>query len=323
MIMTVVQALNNALQQEMQSDERVLILGEDVGRNGGVFRVTDGLWQKFGEKRVIDTPLAEGAIAGVSIGLAASGFRPVAELQFDGFSYPALDQLVNHAARIRTRSRGRFTCPLVVRFPYSGGIHAPEHHSDSPEAYFVHTPGLKVVIPATPYDAKGLLVSAIRDPDPVVFMEPKRIYRSVKEDVPEDSYTSPLGEARVVKEGSDITLIAYGSMLHAALQAADAVRGRYAAEVIDLRTLSPLDTETVVRSAKKTGRVVVVHEAPRTCGFGAELAAVIEEKALLSLEAPIARVTGYDTVMPLYRLEQFYLPDAQRINRAIETTMSF
>ncbi len=322
-LMNMVSAINLALQQEMEKDERVMVLGEDVGRNGGVFRVTEGLWQKFGESRVIDTPLAETAIAGVSIGLAVYGFRPVAEIQFEGFSYSALDQLINHAARIRTRSRGRFACPLVVRFPYSGGIHAPEHHSDSPEVYFAHTPGLKVVVPSAPYDAKGLLLSAIRDPDPVVFMEPKKIYRAVKEDVPEEEYMVPIGKARVVKEGSDASVFAYGSMLHVAVQAAEQLKGKYSVEVIDLRTLSPLDTEAVINSVKKTGRAVVVHEAPRSCGFGAEISATINEKALLSLEAPVLRVTGFDAMMPLYKLENYYLPNAERIAKAIEKVMSF
>lgn len=322
MLLNIVQAINLALRQEMERDPKVLVLGEDVGVNGGVFRVTEGLLQKFPE-RVIDTPLAELALAGCSIGLAVYGFKPVAEIQFDGFSYSTLDQMINHAGRIRSRSRGRFHAPMVLRVPYSGGIHAPEHHSESPEAYFVHTPGIKVVVPSTPYEAKGLLVSSIRDPDPVVFLEPKKIYRAMKEDVPEGDYTIPLGKARIAKEGSDVTIFAYGSMLHVALQAVESVKDKYSVEVVDLRTLSPLDIETVLESVKKTGRCVIVHEAPMSCGVGAELAALLSDRDILYMRAPIVRITGFDTPMPLYKLENYYLPNAERVVSGIEKVMQF
>src|ERR1043166_3432004 len=253
--LTMVEAINLALKQEMEKDPRALILGEDVGKNGGVFRATQGLFDIFGETRVVDTPLSESAIVGVAIGMAVYGLRPIAEIQFEGFIYASMEQLANHAGRIRTRTRGRYECPLVVRMPYGGGIRAPEHHSDSNEAYFVHTPGLKVVIPSTPYEAKGLLIAAIRDPDPVIFMEPKRVYRSVREEVPEDEYVIPLNDARVVTEGSDITLITYGAMLHITLQAAKLMADKgISSEIIDLRTLSPLDNEAIVESVKKTKR---------------------------------------------------------------------
>lgn len=322
--LTMVEAINLGLRQEMERDPRVVVLGEDVGKNGGVFRVTQGLYEKFGDGRAVDTPLSESAIVGVSIGMAAYGFRPVAEIQFEGFIYAAMEQLISHASRIRTRSRGRYQCPLVVRVPYGGGIRAPEHHSESNEALLAHTPGLKVVVPSTPYEAKGLLVSAIRDPDPVIFMEPKRVYRAVKEEVPEEEYTIPLGQARVATEGKDITLIAWGAMLQPTLKAAALMgeRGIHC-EVIDLRTLSPLDTHTIIESVKKTKRAVIVHEAPRSCGLGAELIARINERALLYLEAPVERVTGYDTVMPLPKLEQYYLPNVERVAEAIGRVMSF
>lgn len=322
--LTMVEAINRALKQEMERDPRVLVLGEDVGKNGGVFRVTQGLYEQFGEARVVDTPLSESGIVGVSIGMAAYGLRPVAEIQFEGFAYAALEQLISHASRIRTRSRGRYHCPLVVRIPYGGGIRAPEHHSESNEALLVHTPGLKVLAPSTPYEAKGLLVSAIRDPDPVIFMEPKRVYRAIKEEVPEEEYSIPIGECRIVTEGEDVTLIAWGAMLQPTLKAGAVMAERgVRTEVIDLRTLSPLDTETIMESIKKTKRAVIVHEAPRTCGLGAELAARINEKALLYLEAPVERVTGFDTIMPLPKLEQYYLPNAERVTEAIDRVMSF
>jgi len=322
--LNVVQAVNLALRQEMAKDPRLVLLGEDVGRNGGVFRATEGLLAQFGEGRVVDTPLSESAIVGVAIGMAAYGLIPVAEIQFQGFIYGAMEQLISHAARIRTRSRGRYHCPLVVRTPYGGGIHAPEHHSESMEALFVHTPGLKVVVPSTPYETKGLLISAIRDPDPVIFLEPAKVYRAIKEEVPEDEYSIPLGVARVALEGSDVTLIAWGAMLQPALRAAQLVQEKgVRAEVIDLRTLSPFDTETVIESVKKTKRVVIVHEAPRTCGLGAELVARINEEALLYLEAPVERVTGFDTVIPFPKMEHYYLPNAQRVVRAIERVMGF
>jgi len=322
--LTLVEAINLALKQEMERDPSVLILGEDVGKNGGVFRVTQGLLDQFGDKRVVDTPLSESAIVGAAIGLAVYGLKPIAEIQFEGFSFACMEQLVSHASRLRTRTRGRYQCPLVVRIPYGGGIRAPEHHSDSNEAYFVHTPGLKVVVPSTPHEAKGLLTSAIRDPDPVIFMEPKRVYRSLREEVPDDEYLIPLDQARVVTEGSDVTLVAWGAMLQVTLQAAKLMADKgISAEVIDLRTLSPLDSNTIVESVKKTKRAVVVHEAPRRCGVGAEIVARINEIALVYLEAPVERVTGFDTVMPLPKLEKFYLPDAGRVVQAIDRVMNF
>jgi pyruvate dehydrogenase E1 component beta subunit len=321
---TVVEAINLALQQEMTNDPSVLLLGEDIGKDGGVFRVTQGLIEQFGEKRVVDTPLSESAIVGLAIGLAVYGLKPIAEIQFEGFSFAAFEQLSCHASRIRTRTRGRYHCPLVVRVPYGGGIRAPEHHSDSNEAHFVHIPGLKVVIPSSPYEAKGLLLSAVRDPDPVVFMEPKRIYRALREDVPDEEYSIPLDRARIVTEGNDVTLIAWGAMLHVTLQAAKSMADKgISAEVIDLRTLSPLDHDTLIESVKKTKRAVVVHEAPRTCGLGAEIVARINEMALVYLEAPVERVTGFDTVMPLPKLEKLYLPDVGRVVRAIDRVMNF
>ncbi|MGH7827527.1 MAG: alpha-ketoacid dehydrogenase subunit beta [Candidatus Binatia bacterium] len=322
--LTMVEAINRALKQEMEKDPRVLMLGEDVGKNGGVFRVTQGLCDIFGETRVIDTPLSESAIVGVAIGMAAYGLRPVAEIQFEGFVYAAMEQLVNHAGRIRTRTRGRYQCPLVVRLPYGGGIRAPEHHSDSNEAYFVHTPGIKVVAPSTPYEAKGLLIAAIRDPDPVIFMEPKKVYRSLREEVPEEEYIIPIGEARLVSEGTDITLITWGAMLQPTLQATALMeKSGTSAEVLDVRTLSPLDIETIVDSVKKTHRAVVVHEAPASCGVGAEIVARINERALVHLEAPVERVTGFDTVMPLPKLEKYYLPNAERVVEAVNRVVNF
>ena len=321
--LTIVQAVAFALKQEMERDPKVIVLGEDVGRNGGVFRATEGLYEEFGENRVIDTPISESSIVGTAIGLALYGFKPVAEIQFDGFLYPALDQLMSHVGRIRTRSRGRFTVPLVIRVPYGGGIRAPEHHSDSPEAHLVHTPGIKVVTPSTPYDTKGLLISAIRDPDPVVFLEPKRIYRAIRADVPEEEYVVPIGKAKIVREGDDVTMVSWGSMMRPAIEAAEEVRDKTSVEVIDLRTLSPMDLETVTKSVEKTGRVVIVHEAPKTCGVGAELVASITEKVFLSLEAPVERVTGFDVPFPLFKLEKYYLPDTQRISKAIEKISSF
>ena len=322
--LTLVEAINLALKQEMERDPSVLILGEDVGKDGGVFRVTQGLLEQFGDKRVVDTPLSESAIVGAAIGLAVYGLKPIAEIQFEGFSFACMEQLVSHASRLRTRTRGRYQCPLVVRIPYGGGIRAPEHHSDSNEAYFVHTPGLKVVVPSTPHEAKGLLTAAIREPDPVIFMEPKRIYRSLREEVPDEEYLIPLDQARVVTEGSDVTLVAWGAMLQVTLQAAKLMADKgISAEIIDLRTLSPLDTGTIIESVKKTKHAVVVHEAPRRCGVGAEIVARINEMALVYLEAPVERVTGFDTVMPLPKLEKFYLPDAGRVVQAIDRVMNF
>ncbi len=319
-----VEAINRGLMEEMERDPSVMVLGEDVGKEGGVFRVTDGLQSKFGAQRVMDTPLAESGIVGVALGLAVKGFKPVAELQFMGFLPPALDQLISHISRIRNRSRGRYTCPMVVRMPYGGGIHAPEHHSESIEAMLAHIPGIKVVIPSTPNDAKGLIVSAIRDPDPVVFCEPKRIYRAIKEEVSDEEYTVPIGEASVVREGNDVTVISWGAMVREVLRAAEMVKeGGINAEVIDLRTISPMDHEAIMASVKKTGRAVIVHEAARTCGLGAEIIARINEKAILSLEAPVERVTGFDTVFPLYKMEHHYLPSPERIVRGIRKVMAF
>ncbi len=319
-----VEAINLALREELERDGRVVILGEDVGKEGGVFRVTDGLQQKFGGERVIDTPLAELGIVAVAFGMAVYGIRPVAEIQFEGFLYPCLDQINNHLGRIRNRSRGRFTCPLVIRVPYGGGIHAPEHHSDSPEAILAHIPGIKVVIPSTPYEAKGLVLSSIRDPDPVIFMEPKRIYRAIREEVPEGDYTLPLGKARLVQEGKDVTVVAWGAMVREALNAAEQLRGdKIDLEIIDLRTISPIDAETIVTSIRKTGRGVIVHEAPKTCGLGAEIIALINEKAFLSLQAPIERVTGFDIPVPLMKTEHYYLPNPKRIVMAVKKVMSF
>lgn len=321
--MNMIQALNDALKVEMRRDDRVVILGEDVGVLGGVFRVTVDLLEEFGSDRVMDTPLSEGGIIGTAIGMAIYGLRPVPEIQFADFIYPAFDQIVNEMAKFRYRSGGQYTCPMVVRTPYGGGIRGGHYHSQSNEAYFIHTPGLKVVTPSNPYDAKGLLLSAIRDDDPVIFMEPKRIYRAAKGEVPEGDYTVPLGKAKVVREGRHVTVISYGAMLHDTMQAAEKAAGEgLQCEVIDLRTLLPLDTETIVNSVIKTGRCVVVHEAARTCGFGAEISAVLMEKAFLHLEAPVRRVTGYDTPFP-YTLEHYYLPDAHRILAAIRETAAF
>ncbi|APX97454.1 alpha-ketoacid dehydrogenase subunit beta [Natronorubrum daqingense] len=321
--LTLVEAVRDGLHTEMERDDDVLVMGEDVGKNGGVFRATEGLYEEFGDDRVVDTPLAESGIVGTAIGMAAYGMRPVAEMQFLGFIYPAFDQIVSHAARLRTRSRGRYTCPLVVRAPYGGGIRAPEHHSESSEAMFVHQPGLKVVMPSTPYDTKGLLTSAIRDPDPVIFLEPKLIYRAFREDVPTDSYEVPIGEAAVRREGSDISVYTWGAMTRPTLEAAENLEGEIDAEVIDLRTLSPLDEETIVESFKKTGRAAVVHEAPKTGGLGAEIAATLQEEALLYQEAPVERITGFDTPFPLYALEDYYLPEPARIEDGIRDAVGF
>ena len=319
--LTLVQAINLALIQEMERDERVLILGEDIGLNGGVFRVTEGLHKRFGGKRVVDTPLAESGIIGTSIGLAMAGLRPVPEIQFEGFLGPAYDQICSHAARMRTRTRGAMTVPLTIRIPVGGGIHAPELHSDSPESIYIHQPGLKVVMPSSPYDAKGLLISAIRDPDPVMFFEPKRIYRAFREEVPEDEYTLPLGKARVVCEGNEMTIVSWGASVVQCMHAIE--RGGRSIELIDLRTLYPFDMDAVEASVKKTGRCVIVHEAPKTCGFGAEIAARIMERCFLYLESPVQRVAGFDTIIPYYKLELDYMPDADRIARAIEETAAY
>ncbi|MFB6183899.1 MAG: alpha-ketoacid dehydrogenase subunit beta [Haloarculaceae archaeon] len=321
--LTLVQAVRDGLYGEMARDEDVLVMGEDVGENGGVFRATQGLIEEFGDQRVVDTPLAESGIVGTAIGMAAYGMRPVTEIQFMGFIYPAFDQIISHAARLRTRSRGRFTCPMVVRAPYGGGIRAPEHHSESKEAIFVHEPGLKVVIPSTPYDTKGLLASAIRDPDPVVFLEPKLIYRAFREDVPEGTYTVPLGEAAVRREGSDVSVFTWGAMTRPTMEAAENLAPEIDVEVVDLRTLSPLPEDAILESFEKTGRAVVVHEAPKTGGLAGEIIATIQEDALLYQEAPVTRVTGFDVPYPLYALEDYYLPEAERIEDGIREAVEF
>jgi pyruvate dehydrogenase E1 component beta subunit len=312
---TMAQAINLALTQEMERDDAVIVLGEDVGVDGGVFRITEGLLDRYGDTRVLDTPLAESAIAGVSIGMAAYGLKPVCEMQFSGFGYMAIHQLESHAARLRWRSRGRFSAAMVVRMPYGGGVRALEHHSESKEVYFAHTPGLKMVIPSGPRNARALLVSAIRDPDPVVFFEPKRIYRAFREEVPDEEETLPLGQARTVREGNDVTLVCYGAMLQPTLQAAEilAEEDGAEAEVIDLQTLSPLDDARFTGSVRRTGRAVVIHEAARSFGPGAEIVARLVEQSFWHLEAPVARVTGYDVPVPYFAREQFYLPDADRI----------
>lgn len=320
--LNMIQSINTALRDEMRRDERVIIFGEDVGVNGGVFRATDGLQREFGAERVIDTPLTEAGIVGAAIGMAMSGLRPVPEIQFVDFIYPAFDLIVNELAKMRYRTGGQYSAPVVIRAPYGGGIKGGHYHSQSPEAYFVHTAGVKVVIPSNPYDAKGLLLAAIRDPDPVLFFEPKKIYRTIRSEVPDDDFTIPLGKARVVRQGNDVTIFAYGAMLHTALEAVTRVENTISVEVVDLRTLLPFDIETIVSSVKKTGRVVILHEAPKTCGFGAELAAQIGERCLLSLEAPIERVCGPDTPFP-YTLEDLYLPDAERVGKAIEKVAAF
>ena len=318
------QAVNDALRQEMKRDSRVVVFGEDVGHEGGVFRATVDLQKEFGKDRCMDSPLAESAIVGVGIGMAINGMIPVVEMQFCGFVYPAFNQIISHVARMRNRSRGRYTLPMVIRMPYGGGIRALEHHSESPEAFFAHIPGLKVVIPSTPYDTKGLLAAAIRDEDPVIFLEPKRIYRAFKQEVPEEEYIIPIGKAKVVKEGEDITLISWGAMMRETLKAAELAEAKgIHAEVIDLRTIAPIDRETVINSVKKTGRVIIVHEAPKTGGIGGELMAIINEKAFLHLEAPPTRVTGFDTPFPLPRGEQHYLPSPERIMSKIQEVVNY
>jgi pyruvate dehydrogenase E1 component beta subunit len=323
-VMNLVQAVNDALRVEMRRDPRVVVFGEDVGHFGGVFRTTQGLQKEFGESRVFDSPLSETGIVGTAIGMAMNGLRPVPEIQFADYVYPALDQIVNEASKVRYRSGGDFSCPMVIRMPFGGGIRGGHYHSQSPETYFVHTPGVKVVVPSTPYDAKGLLISSIRDDNPVVFMEPKRVYRAAKGEVPEEDYIVEIGQAKVVRTGSDISVITYGAMVHAVLEAVEKAdeKDGISCEVIDLRTLLPFDIETILDSVERTGRAVIVHEAPRTCGFGAEIAAQICEKALLNLQAPILRVTGFDTPFP-YTLESDYLPNERRIRHALLKTMRF
>ena len=323
--LTMVQAINLALMQEMERDDDVLVLGEDIGVDGGVFRVTDGLLAKFGEQRVIDTPLAEGAIVGMAIGMAIYGLKPIPEIQFSGFSFQAFHQIENHAARYRARTRGRYHVQMVVRMPYGGGVRALEHHSESEEAYYAHTPGLKIVIPSSPRSARALLVSAIRDPDTVIFFEPKALYHAVKEEVPVAEDTWPIGKARVARQGKDLTLIAYGAMLHRCLEVAERVHAENGAEVevVDLLSISPMDTEMIAASARKTGRVVVAHEAQRSFGVGAEVMARVVETAFLQLEAPVRRVTAFDIVYPGFARERGWLPGPDRVLRAVRETLAF
>jgi pyruvate dehydrogenase E1 component beta subunit len=322
--MTMVQALNLALKQEMAKDDSVVVMGEDVGPDGGVFRVSDNLFDTFGAQRVIDTPLAESAIIGMAVGMAVHGLKPVCEIQFSGFSYQSFHQLENHAARMRWRTQGRLKVPMVMRAPYGGGVRALEHHSESREAYWAHTPGLKMVIPSGPRNARALLISAIRDPDPVIFYESKALYRAFREEVPEEEECMPLGTSRMVREGGDVTLIAYGAMLQPTLEAADELsREGTEAAVIDLLTISPLDDTLMVESVRRTGRAVVIHEAPRSFGAGAEIITRLMEGAFYSLEAPVARVTGYDMVIPYFSREKFFVPNVKRILEAARTTLSY
>lgn len=319
---TLVEAVNQALMYEMAHDENVVVFGEDVAKNGGVFRTTVGLLEKFGPRRVLDTPLAESMIGGMAIGMSAQGLKPVAEFQFMGFIYPAIDHILNQASRMRNRTRGRLSCPIVFRAPYGGGIHAPEHHSESTETIFAHIPGLRVVIPSSPARAYGLLLAAIRNPDPVVFLEPKRIYRWVKQEVPDDGKALPLDKCFVLREGSDITLITWGAMIKETLEAAEKLEEQgVSCEIIDVATLKPIDYETILHSIEKTGRCVIIHEAARHCGVGAEIAATISEHGLFFLRAPIKRVTGYDTVMPYYKMEKYYLPSSNKIIATVQQLM--
>ncbi len=316
-----VEAVNDALHVEMERDENVLVLGEDVGRAGGVFRATAGLRDRFGADRCVDTPLAEAGILGSAVGLCMAGFRPVCEMQYDAFSYPCLDQLITHVGRYRWRTGGAMAFPITIRMPYGGGVRAPELHDDSPETYYVHTPGIKVAIPSTPADAKGLLAAAIRDPDPVVVLEPKVVYRAERAEVPEGEHVVPLGRARLAREGNDLTLVGYGAMVPVCERAADELEA--SVEVLDLRSLKPLDEEALLASAAKTGRVVLVQEAPRTCGYAAELAAILAEKALLDLKAPVVRVTGYDVPYPYWQIEDAYMPSVARVVDAARTLLEF
>lgn len=319
---TLIDAVTMALAWELEHDPSVVVLGEDVGVNGGVFRATAGLQARFGADRVMDTPLAEGMIAGVSIGMAAQGMRPVAEIQFMGFIYPTVDQMINHAGRLRNRTRGRLGCPMVLRAPFGGGIHAPEHHSESTEALFAHMPGVRVVIPSSPARAYGLLLAAIRDPDPVVFLEPKRIYRLNRQSVEDNGKALPLDVCYILREGDDVTLVTWGAMTYETLKAADRMaKSGVSCEVIDLATISPIDYDTILESVEKTGRLVIIHEAARTCGVGAEVAAIVSERGLYDLKAPIRRVTGYDVVMPLFRREMDYMPSVAKIVDAIHETL--
>ncbi|MBT8144376.1 MAG: alpha-ketoacid dehydrogenase subunit beta [Gammaproteobacteria bacterium] len=319
---TLIEGVTMALAHELEKDDRVVVLGEDVGVNGGVFRATAGLQQRFGAERVMDTPLAESMIAGMSVGMAAQGMRPVPEIQFMGFIYPAVDQMISHAGRLRHRTRGRLQCPMVLRAPYGGGIHAPEHHSESTEAMFAHMPGVRVVIPSSPTRAYGLLLASIRCPDPVVFLEPKRIYRLAKQEVEDNGEALPLDVCYILREGTDATIVTWGAMTHETMKAANELDQKgISCEVIDLATISPIDFDTILESVEKTGRLIIVHEAPNNCGVGAEVAATVAEKGIYDLKAPIRRVTGYDTVMPLFRLEMEYLPSVRRIADAVVETL--
>ena len=321
---TLVEAVNLALAYEMAHDGSVIVLGEDIGKNGGVFRATVGLLDQFGPERVLDTPLAESMIAGTAIGMASQGLKPVAEFQFMGFIYSGLDHMISHASRLRNRTRGRLSCPLVYRAPYGGGIHAPEHHSESTEAIFAHMPGIRVVIPSSPAKAYGLLLASIRNPDPVLFLEPKRIYRWVKQEVPDNGEALPLDQCFIERDGNDVTLVSWGAMMKETLEAADLLEQQgISAEVIDLATISPIDMDTIIGSVEKTGRCVIVHEAARTCGVGAEISAQLAEYALDCLVAPIQRVTGYDTIMPYAQLEKSYMPSIKRIMQAVEKTLNY
>jgi pyruvate dehydrogenase E1 component beta subunit len=317
-----VEAVNDALHVEMERDSTVMVMGEDVGRLGGVFRATAGLQDRFGADRCVDTPLAEAGILGTAVGLCMAGWRPVCEMQYDAFSYPALDQLINHVGRYHWRTRGKMEFPLTIRMPYGGGVRAPELHDDSPETYYVHTPGVKVAIPSTPADAKGLLASAIRDPDPVVVFEPKLVYRTARGEVPGGEHVVPLGKARIAREGSDVTIVAYGAMVPLAERAANSLEGEVSCEILDLRTLKPLDEDSLLASVAKTGRAVVVQEAPRVCGFAAEVAAVLAEKAIFDLRGPVIRVTGYDVPYPYWQIEDAYMPSVERVADAVRRLLS-
>ncbi|MBL1261217.1 MAG: alpha-ketoacid dehydrogenase subunit beta [Thiotrichaceae bacterium] len=319
---TILEAVNLALARALEENPDVVVFGEDVGVNGGVFRATEGLQKRYGAERVLDTPLAETMIAGMAIGMAAQGLRPVAEVQFMGFIYPTIEQMICHATRLRNRTRGRITCPMVLRAPYGGGIHAPEHHSESTEAIFAHMPGLRVVIPSSPLRAYGLLLAAIQDPDPVVFLEPKRIYRMMKQEVPDDGEALPLDVCFQLRDGADVTLVTWGAMTHETLQAAEQLAAEgISCDVLDVATIKPLDMETILNSVAKTGRCVIIHEAARTGGVGAEIAAQLAEHGLLSLFAPVQRVTGYDTIMPMFKLENDYMPSTERIITAVKKTL--
>ncbi|MGH2931612.1 MAG: alpha-ketoacid dehydrogenase subunit beta [Gaiellaceae bacterium] len=321
--LTVLEAINDCFHVELGRDENVMVMGQDIGRAGGVFRATAGLRDKFGPDRCVDTPLAEAGIMGTAVGLCMAGFRPVCEMQYDAFSYPGLDQLITHVGRYRWRTGGKMGFPLTVRMPYGGGVRAPELHDDSPETYYVHTPGVKVAIASTPADAKGLLAAAIRDPDPVVIFEPKLHYRTMRGEVPEGEYVVPLGQARVVREGDDVTLVAYGSMVPLAERAAGALEGRASVHILDIRTLKPLDEEALLAAAAKTGRVVLIQEAARTCGYAAELAAILAEKGMLDLQGPVLRVTGYDVPYPYWQIEDAYMPSVERVVDAVEKLLEF